>query len=441
MPAFRQTRCGAIQGNIKEGYEEYLGIRYATAGRFEYPVPVTSWQGVYDATRFGDACQQTRAWFEHLEIPERMFYHKEYRDGITFHYSEDCLNLNIYTPSGSGLHPVILFIHGGGFNSGCSWESCYDGKAFARQGIVLVTIQYRVGVLGYLTHEDICRQYGHDGNFGLADQLEAIRWVKANIADYGGDPENITLMGQSAGAISIQYLCLCEQCRGLFQRVIMMSGGGLFPHFSLPRPAEKTRSYWLELMQLAGVESLTQFKNLSPEKIFEAVEEIKKKRKDSVFNTMPVIDHYLLTDSINRLIRSPLPVDTMIGYTNNDMYAFLMGIIAHRYTKQVKAWLYCFDIDAPGTDNNGAFHSSDLRYVFGTLERSFRPYSAHDYEVSAQMTQYFANFARTGNPNSAGLPQWVRNGKKALRISDHLYMSALPFRKLFINTLTKGDPK
>lgn len=200
------TACGAVRGTIRSECLEFLGIRYATAGRFEYCNQILHWDGIYDATVPGSTCPQTRTWYEHLEIPERMFYHREFRDGIVYSYDEDCLSLNIYTPKEPGQYPVILYIHGGGFNSGTITETHLDGAMFARRGIILVTAHYRVGVLGYLTHEEIYNKYGHDGNFGLHDQFTALQWVRDNIADYGGDPGNITLMGQSAGAISIQYL-------------------------------------------------------------------------------------------------------------------------------------------------------------------------------------------------------------------------------------------
>lgn len=441
MTTTLNTKCGQIIGNDKTTYNEFLGIRYARAKRFGYASPVDAWEGTYDATSFGPSCPQTRTYYEHLEIPERLFYHNEFRKGITFPYSEDCLNLNIYQPKNASNCPVIIFIHGGGFNSGSSMEDSFDGRAYAERNVILVSIHYRVGILGYFTHEEVYEENGYDGNFGLDDQLTAIKWVKRHIADFGGDPDNITLMGQSAGAISIQYLCLSPQAEGLFKHAIMCSGAGLFPKFALPRPVENTHEYWLDYMNIAGVKALDELRAMEVSKLFDHIETIKSRRKDNTYNTMPVIDDYLITDSIDKLIDKPMPIDYMVGYTNNDMYAFLMAKIGHAYSKKNKAYEYFFDIDAPGPDKNGAFHSSDLRYIFGTLSGSHRPYSDHDYEVSNVMIDYICAFASTGNPNHTGLPLWQPGGKP-LRISPKGIKMANPNQlKLLVNTLTKGDPK
>ncbi len=452
------TGYGLIKGKERENCYEFLGIRYARAGRFEYAVPVDRYEGKgeYDATGFGGVCPQTRTYYEHLEIPERMFYHREFRDGITYDYSEDCLNLNIYTPKRlngregnsapdpekAGAYPVIIFIHGGGFNSGSVKDSCFDGDAYCKRGVILVTINYRVGVLGYLTHSEIRDRYGREGNFGLDDQLTAVRWVKRHIKDFGGDPDNITLAGQSAGAISIQFLCLSHENEGLFRRVFMMSGGGLFPRFALPRPAEMTRGYWLEFMKIAGCDSLDALKKLDLKALFTAVEEIKKQRKDSTYNTMPVVDGVLIRDSVDRLIKEPLKIGYMIGYTNNDMFAPVMAHIGNRFARDNRGYVLYFDIDAPGTDNNGAFHSSELRYAFHTLSKSHRPYDSRDEEISDLILDYISSYAESGDPNGPGRPEWRISPGRALCIRRKKVGMGRPGAfKLLWNMLTKGDPK
>lgn len=440
----RATACGAIKGLEFEDQEQYLGIRYATAERFAYAEEVRGWEGEYDATDYGDACIQKRIWFEHLEVPERAFYHNEFRKGVDFHHSEDCLNLNIYTPKKEGKFPVIVFIHGGGFDSGSNHDSAIDGCVYAGKDVVFVSINYRVAVFGYYTHEEIKKQYGHEGNFGLHDQLTALEWVKHNIADYRGDADNITVMGQSAGAISIQYLCLNERCRGLFGRAIMLSGGGMFPKFALPRPAENTREYWQDLMTTAGCKTFEEFKTLDAEKLFTAWEEVKSRRKDNMFNTMPVIDGDLIPAPIDQLIKKPLPMDYMLGYTNNDMYAPIMAHINHKFSKANGAYQYYFDIDAPGDDDNRAFHSADLRYIFGTLDRSHRPYNENDRKISEMMIDYIIQFARTGDPNCGSYPLWKKAGRNALHIVNDpqkVKMGRPNWLQLTGNMLTKGDPK
>ena len=439
------TACGPVLGLETESCRAFLGVPFARAGRFRYAEVVSSWDGTLDATRFGPACPQNRGWHEHLEHPTRRFYKREYRAGLEFTYGEDCLNLNIYAPRDARNAPVILFFYGGGFDSGINSESPFDGSALAERGIVTVFANYRVGPLGYLCHEQIRRETGRDGNFGLDDQLCAIRWVKAHIGGFGGDGENITLMGQSAGAISVQYLCLDPKNAGLFRRAVMLSGAGLFPRFALPRKAEDTHAYWEQYLALAGCSTLDELRAVSLDALFDAVEAIHALRKDSIYHTMPVVDGLLIPLPIDQAIRSPLPLDYWVSCTNNDMYAPVMGWIGARFARQTGGFLCYFDLDSPG-DRNAAFHSADLRYVFGTLDKGWRPYGERDHEASRQLMDYLANFTRSGDPNGPGLPRWEQAGNglpaRALRIGPGgSAMDRLHYGKLLKNMLTKGDPK
>ena len=201
----------------------------------------------------------------------------------------------------------------------------------------------------------------------------------------------------------------------------------------------------MDVMTTAGCKSFEQFKVLDVEKLFEAWEEVRSRRKDNTYNTMPVIDGYYLTDTVSNLSQHPLPVDYMVGYTNNDMYAPILAHISNRFSKENGAYLYYFDIDAPG-DGNKAFHSADIRYLFGTLSASHRPYDRTDQEVSHRMLDYVVNFATTGNPNlpkNTSLPDWSNQGK-ALHITrdikswKHIRPS---FFTLTRNWLKIGDPK
>ena len=439
-----ETGLGTITGNETDDWREYLGIPYAKAERFRYAVPVDCFEGKVDATGFGNACPQYRQLFPQLDNPERLFYHREFREGLHFQYDEDCLNLNIYTPTAGDDWPVAVFIHGGGFNSGCNAEEPFRGYELARRGIISVFINYRVGVLGYLTHADIQREYGRNGNFGLDDQLTAIRWVRDHIADFGGNKDNITLFGQSAGAISIQYLCLDAGNSGLFKRVLMMSGAGLFPRFALPRPAEETQAYWLDLMKEAGCTTLDELRALDIKELLTAEQKLKEERKDTLYNTMPVIDGFLLRGPVDRLIRHPLKVGYMIGYTSNDMYAPVMAFIGDRFGRQHGAFIYYFDLDAPG-DGNGAFHSSDLRYLFGRLADSWRPYGERDREASGQLMDYFAAYCRKGDPNGKGRPRWKPCGRGHTRVlcirPRGTRMGWPSYPKLLANMVSKGNPK
>ena len=436
-----ETACGAVRGNEREGCLEFLGVPYAKAERFAYAKRVEHWDGELDATAFGPACPQNRGWHEHMEDPTFRFYKREFREGSVFTYSEDCLNLNIYTPKGAHNCPVVLFFHGGGFESGINCESPFDGAALAVRGIVTVFANYRLGPLGYLTHAEIQKRFGRDGNFGLDDQLTAIRWVKKHIGDFGGDGENITLLGQSAGAISIQYLCLNHANKGLFQRAAMMSGAGLFPRFALPRKAEDTHAYWEEFLSDAGCRSFDELKKAPLDAIFDAVETIRTRRKDSTYNTMPVVDGLLIPEPVDRMMRDPMKLDYLIGFTNTDLFAPVMAWIGMHFAKKNNGFVYFFDLDSPGDDSR-AFHSCDLRYIFGTLSNGWRPYGERDYAVSAQMTDFLANFARCGDPNGTGLPRWERGGGRTLRFTKYrTKMSYVNYIKLAANFLKKGDPK
>lgn len=443
MDKVLETSLGRIIGVSEDGCTRFLGVPYAKAGRFAYATPVDSWEGELDATAFGPCCPQKRQYHEHLEHPERRFYHREFRDGLTFTYSEDCLTVNIYAPDNAKDCPVLVYIHGGGFDSGSNPEEPFRGEGLAARGILTVFVQYRVGPFGYFTHEDIQKEYGRDGNFGLDDQRKAVIWVKDHIAEFGGDPDNMTLCGQSAGAISIQYLCLNHENEGLFRRAVMMSGGGMFPKFALPKMAADTHEYWLDFLHTAGCDSLEELRAADIRTLLDAAEELRNRRKDNLFHVMPVVDGVLLPKPVPKLISNPLDIGYMIGYTNNDMYAPVMAFIGNRFGKANGAYVYFFDLDAPG-DNNGAFHSSDLRYLFERLDTSWRPFGARDREVSKLMADYLANFARTGDPNGAGLPEWtpakglrakvMHFGAKASRMGRANYF------KLAKNMLIKGSP-
>ena len=435
------TEIGNFKGNKKDASLEFLGIPFARCQRFEYATLIDKYDDV-DATKRSYSVMQKRNWpeFEHLEKPERAFYHKEFRDGIEFEYSEDNLYLNIFTPVSGNKHPVIVYFYGGGFDSGSINESAFDGTELAKRGNIVVFASYRVGVFGFFTNKEIYEKENRDGNFGLDDMVKALTWVKKNISYFNGDKDNVTVMGQSAGAMSIQYLLTNQDNKTLFDKAIMMSGAGLFPKFSLPKPCEKTREYWEEVMSFCNCKTLEEVKKVPAYDLLKAVEKQKGLRKDNTYNTMPVIDGYLLKESIDKGIKNPIELPLMIGFTNNDMYTILLASISKKYAKKHNGYLYYFDIDAKG-DNNQAFHSSDLRYVFGTLDKSWRPYEESDYKASRLMMDYITNFVKTGNPNFEGAPRWDVYKHKVLHITNNeIKMGKAKKFKLLKNTF-KGDPK
>ena len=247
-----QTPCGEVRGCAGRvpGTVAFKGIRYATAGRWEYPKQVTAWEGTYDATSYGHCCYQPRAFLNEEENRKKYFYYNEFRKGASYTYSEDCLFLNIFTPEsarkGDKL-PVLVAIHGGSFTGGCGHEKHFDGPVWPLRGVIGVTLNYRLGPLGFLSLPELKEEARKTGNYGLYDQLIAIQWVKDNIEAFGGDPNNITVFGQSAGAMSIQLHCLSSLAEGLFQKAVMCSGSGVSRLMSYA-PASKHYDFWRAVM-------------------------------------------------------------------------------------------------------------------------------------------------------------------------------------------------
>lgn len=256
----------------------YKGIRYATAGRWEYPVQVTHWDGVYDATQYRDCSYQPRAFYNEEEVPEKAFYFNEFRRGETYTYSEDCLFLNIWTPEGADENsklPVLVYIHGGGYTGGCGHEKHFDGPIWPTKGVIAVTLNYHLGPIGFACLPELAEESGHTGNYGLYDQMTAIQWVRDNIEAFGGDPKQITIMGQSAGAMSVQQHCLSPLTDGLFSKAVMSSGGGVHKMMSVA-PAESRYDFWHAVMEDCGCKTLEEFRALPIDKLFASWQKIKK---------------------------------------------------------------------------------------------------------------------------------------------------------------------
>ena len=410
------TPCGTLQGTAGRvaGTAAYKGIRYATAGRWEYPVQVTGWEGVYDATQYGACSYQPRAFYNEEENLKKIFYYNEFRKGETYEYSEDCLFLNVFAPDtakeGDAL-PVLVYIHGGGFTGGCGHEKHFDGPVWPAKGVIGVTLNYRLGPMGFLCLPQLKEEAGHTGNYGLYDQMTAIRWVKDNIAAFGGDSENITIMGQSAGAASVQMQCQSPLTDGLFQKAVMSSGCGLGGMMS--GKLETTMAFWQEVMKRAGCENLEQFRALPVEKLFELWQSTKKEIKGGNAAVFPVTDgHFAVAGTPAKNI------PYMAGSTSHDMVPPVLQGMTKKWisNRQKPSYTWYFDRMLPG-DDNGAWHSSDLWYWFGTLENCWRPMEQKDYDLSEQMVQYLCNFVKTGDPNKAAvLPTWIASDKGQSRV-------------------------
>ena len=399
-----KTPCGEVCG-VKaraEGIVAYKGIRYATAGRFEYPKEVTSWEGVYRADRYGACAYQPRSFYDEREMPKKIFYYNEFRSGESYEYSEDCLFLNIFAPEKSeGNLPVLIYIHGGGFTGGCGHEKHFDEPVWPKKGVIGVTLNYRLGPLGFIALPELKDEAGKTGNYGLYDQLTAIQWVRHNIKSFGGDPDNITIMGQSAGAMSVQQHCLSPLSRGLFHKAVMSSGGGVVKVLSAT-PAEKHYDFWHMVMEECGAGSLEEFRKIPVETLFSVWQ---KNRKKDMTCTFPCIDGELVVGGgLEMLARGEQhPIPYMIGTTSEDMMPPILYSMAKKWCKKqsTDAYLWYFNRNLPG-DNHGAWHSSDLWYWFGTLENCWRPFTEKDYALAEEMSSRLCAFASSGNPNAHG---------------------------------------
>ena len=411
-----KTPCGEIRGTAGRvpGTIAYKGIRYATAGRWEYPKQVTSWDGVYDATQYGHCSYQPRAFYDEELNEKKYFYYNEFRKGETYTYSEDCLFLNIFTPEdvkeGDNL-PVLVYIHGGGFTGGCGHEKHFDGPVWPNKGVIGVTINYRLGPMGFLCLPELAEEAGFTGNYGLYDQMVAISWVKDNIAAFGGNAENITIMGQSAGAASVQMQAQSPLTDGLFQKAVMSSGCGLGGMMSCK--LETSMAFWQEVMKRAGCENLTQFRALPAQKLFDVWQTAKKEVKGGAAATFPVVDGRFAVAGT-----SAKNIPYMAGSTSHDMAPPILQSMTKKWisAREKPSYTWFFDRMLPG-DNCGAWHSADLWYWFGTQENCWRPMEDKDRQLSDQMIDYLCNFAKTGDPNKAAqLPTWIASGKGQNRV-------------------------
>lgn len=405
---------GQITGvpTATKGVIAYKGIPFAAPPvgelRWKEPQPVIPWEGVKKADSYGAAAMQV-AW-----DPES-FYGKEWRASGTVPFNEDCLYLNVWTPAAGQKDkklPVAMWIHGGGYREGFGFEPEMDGgEDYASRGVILVSVTYRLGVLGFLSHPLLSAESpnGVSGNYGLMDQAAALKWIHNNIEQFGGDPSNITIFGQSAGAGSVQALCTSPHSKGLVSKAIIMSGGGLGSRPGIPLDTAALRNK--KMMDFFNVTTLEAMRALS----FDELTAMAKTYGDTTKTRVgfsPVIDGYFLKSTFTDAAKAnEIPdVPYMIGFTSNDLGNMTQPVsdfAALRAEQSEKpTYAYMFQRQLPG-DGSGAFHSADLWYIFNSLRHSWRPFTEGDKALAVQLTDYWTNFAKYGDPNGKDGGPWT----------------------------------
>lgn len=412
---------GQVQGVKAEtpGVTIYKGIPYAAPpvgeNRWREPQPVIPWQGVKAADEFGNAAMQPTH-------QEGEFYYKEFFFDGDAPYSEDCLTLNVWTPAPGKTNaklPVAMWVHGGGYVAGWGFEKEMDGEAWAERDVVLVTINYRLGIFGFLAHPELARESAHNvaGNYGTLDQIAALRWVRNNIEQFGGDPDNIMIFGQSAGAASIKTLVASPLTKGMISRAIIMSGGGLdlAGGGGIGEGAyENALASGKQLMDFGGYTTLEKMRAASTEDIYQLNSRYAAENGRGAMPS-PVIDGYVSIENFSQatLNGNIADVPYMIGFVSGDMRMGPLGaaeplanFCLAREEAGKEAYAYQFARPLPG-DDAGAYHSSELWYIFQTLSRSWRPFTPGDYNLSDKMVDAWTNFSKYGNPNGRGRGPWA----------------------------------
>ncbi|MGM0631655.1 MAG: carboxylesterase/lipase family protein [Pseudomonadota bacterium] len=451
--AVLDTPQGTLIGESEDGIRVFRGIPYAEppvgALRWQPPQPAAAWEGERMADSFGPDCIQS-------PYPENSFFYRPAR--LT---SEDCLYLNVWAPDEAEEPlPVMVWIHGGALTRGSGAIATYDGTRLADKDVVLVTINYRLGVLGYFAHPELVTESPRfsAGNYGILDQIEALRWVRDNIAAFGGDPDNVTIFGESAGAWSVNFLTASPLSGGLFHKAIAQSGARLDQRIELDRqtPAGSSAvSAGSELGARVGAASLRELRAMPARALHEAAEE-------AGFNTDGIVDGWVLTEQPYEqfVAGRQHPVPVLLGFNSDEgttlgaaanapdsssayeqrirtMYGPLADAFLEVYppddprqstldafrdsafgwnmvtwanvTRQVdqNAWLYYFTHHPPGgPDGLGAYHAAEIAYVFDNVHTLRGEVDAVDRDLADAMSDYWVSFARNGRPQVDGQPAW-----------------------------------
>ena len=472
-----RTESGVVAGKWSQNrtVRDFLGIPYAMpplgALRWKPPQPASAWNAERQASEYGRRCIQSGTYYDIL-----------FRDPGE---GEDCLTLNVWAPADAGNRklPVMVWFYGGGFNMGGTSEARQDGENLARKGVIVVSMNYRLGIFGFFTHRELTAESQHhaSGNYGLLDQVAAMEWVRRNISAFGGDPQQVTIFGESAGSSAVSSHMASPLSKGLFERAIGESGSA-FKRKDLAYPslafAEKQDEDFAQ--SAFGTTSLERLRAIPVDTLLKA----SLSKAPAVPRFQPVIDGYFFPKDVaaiyasheqsdvpllagwnrdegtNQVVNSPekLTIAGLQGTAQADFgeqadeflkvysepndgeasrvaedyasdkfiaYATWVWLEAQAQTGHAPIYRYYFEMDPPGDPlhpkNIGTFHSDDIEYVFGNLNsRKGAAWRKEDFELSKQMQTYWTNFAKTGDPNSTGLAKWPAYEAKTNWLVMHL---------------------
>ena len=413
MNGIVETVYGKLAGVEGKYARVYKGVPFAQPPvgslRFRAPQPLQPWDGILQAERFPPMCPQGPQ-------EEGSFYQKEFYHNAEYMppQSEDCLYLNIWVPKeGAGDYPVAVWYHGGAYAGGFCSEMEFDGEAYAKREIILVTAAYRLGMLGFFAHPKLHEQDGHSGNCGLLDQIAAIDWVQENIAAFGGNRDRITIMGQSAGAMSVRTLISSPLVKGKICGAVIQSGGG----YKSPFPVNVLEGGRLEeacalYLEQKGI-SLEELYEKEPQEILQMQGELWPfiaAQTQCVLPLCPQVDGYSLLKTCDQILEDgeapKIPYligcnqndvsKEETGYTQNPLHMSNVGFCTMQ-PENPDTYVYYFKRHMPG-DDAGAFHSAELWYMFGTLDRCWRPLTGADRVLSEEMLDAWSSFIKTGKP-------------------------------------------
>lgn len=450
QPAPVKVQEGLLQGTVEDGLTIYKGVPFAAPPvgelRWKAPQPAAKWDGIKQANKFAPAPMQGG------NPPSGK--------------SEDCLYLNIWTPAKSATDkiPVMVYIYGGGFSGGNASDPWTSGEKLAKKGVVLVDIAYRVNQFGFLSLPGLSAENPNhvSGNYGLLDQIAALQWVQKNIAAFGGDPNKVTIFGESAGAISVSMLCASPLTKGLFHGAISQSGGSFGPTRSTTYPGENMKTLkqaeedGVKYTQKAGVKSLADLRKIEADKLPSGF---------GMPGGWPIVDGYVIPDDQYKLYEASKynDIPVLIGYNSDEGASFtwvkstddFISGVKTRYGKFADALLKAYPLDsnkvgktARDLSRDAAFgwqtwswarlqsntgkskvyfyhfdqhpdypkdsphygygspHAQDVSYVFQHLDPSNPEITKSDFEISEAMATYWTNFAKYGNPNGKSVPEW-----------------------------------